>query len=59
MDSYQTHDRTDIECSVIVPLYNEAETIKELHERLAATMARLNIPYEPLFINDKSTDNTL
>jgi glycosyltransferase involved in cell wall biosynthesis len=44
--------------SFIVPAYNEESTVSLLAERLVATGEKLAEPFEILFINDGSTDNT-
>lgn len=44
--------------SVVVPLYNEEETVLELHRRLDVAMKCLEVPYEILFVNDGSRDGT-
>jgi dolichol-phosphate mannosyltransferase len=44
--------------SVVVPLFNEQETIPELHDRLAETLSSLGIPHEILLVNDGSRDAT-
>jgi glycosyltransferase involved in cell wall biosynthesis len=44
--------------SVIVPAYNEQEVLHESYKRLKSTMDGLNEPYELLFVNDGSRDDT-
>jgi glycosyltransferase involved in cell wall biosynthesis len=44
--------------SVIIPLYNEEDSLKELHHQLRATLNRMNLRYELLFIDDGSTDRS-
>lgn len=44
--------------SIIVPVFNEEKTVRELHQRIVATMAGWNDDYEIIFVNDGSTDNT-
>jgi len=44
--------------SFIIPAYNEESTLPLLAERLVATGEKLAEPFEILFINDGSTDNT-
>ena len=46
------------EFSVIIPAYNEQEVIEESYKRLTAVMSQINEPYELLFIDDGSRDNT-
>ena len=44
--------------SVVVPLYNEKENIPALHQRLTAVLGALGVPYEIVFVNDGSRDET-
>ena len=44
--------------SFIIPAYNEESAVSLLAERLVATGEKLAEPFEILFINDGSTDNT-
>ena len=46
------------EYSVIIPAYNEQEVIEESYKRLTAVMRQLNEPYELLFVDDGSRDDT-
>jgi len=48
-----------IDCSVVVPLYNEEQTVEELYARLTKTMSETGLRYELVFVDDGSTDNTL
>ena len=45
--------------SIVVPLYNEEENVRELHSRLKPVMDSIGGEYEIIFIDDGSTDNTL
>ena len=45
--------------SVVIPVYNEEENIRLLHERLRKALDQLNQEYEILFVDDGSTDTTL
>jgi len=50
---------TDIEYSLIVPLYNEDANIKPLCSIIKENMDKLNKPYEVILVDDGSTDRTL
>jgi glycosyltransferase involved in cell wall biosynthesis len=45
--------------SVVIPVYNEEENVRLLHERLRNALDPLNQEYELLFVDDGSTDKTL
>ena len=47
-----------MDISVVVPLYNEAESLPELAEWIERVMNENNFTYEVLMINDGSTDNS-
>ncbi len=47
-----------IELSIIVPLYNEEESIEPLYQAIVAAVTPLDISYEILFVDDGSCDNT-
>jgi glycosyltransferase involved in cell wall biosynthesis len=44
--------------SVVVPVYNSAQTLRPLVERLDATLQRLTLAYEILLVNDGSADGS-
>lgn len=44
--------------SVVVPLYNEADSLPKLHEWIAQVMQENKLTYEIIFVNDGSTDNS-
>lgn len=44
--------------SIIVPMYNEQEVIVMTYEQLTLTMKQLNEPYQLVFVNDGSRDQT-
>lgn len=44
--------------SIIVPLYNEAESLPKLYEWIARVMKENQFSYEVLFVNDGSTDES-
>lgn len=45
--------------SVVIPAYNEAESLPETITQIHAALLNYNIPNEILVINDNSSDNTL
>ena len=50
--------RPDPEVSVVIPLYNEEESLPELEEWIRRVMDENGLTYEILFIDDGSTDNS-
>lgn len=44
--------------SIIIPLYNEAESLHELHHRIKETCIGIGVSYEIIFVDDGSTDNS-
>lgn len=47
-----------MDISVIIPLYNEAESLPELAQWIERVMSENGYTYEVIFINDGSTDNS-
>ncbi len=47
-----------MQLSVVIPLYNEEESLTELHDMLVSVMKSRGYSYEILFIDDGSTDNS-
>jgi glycosyltransferase involved in cell wall biosynthesis len=45
--------------SIVVPLYNEEENVRELHGRLKEVLEQLGSEYELIFVDDGSSDGTL
>lgn len=45
--------------SVVVPIYNEGETVPELHSRLKKSAESITPHYELIFVNDGSKDHSL
>lgn len=44
--------------SVVVPLYNEVESLKELHNWIVRVMQEHNFSYEVIFVDDGSKDSS-
>lgn len=51
-------EEQDIQISVVVPLYNEDESLPELHDWIVRVMSENSFTYEILFINDGSDDDS-
>ena len=47
-----------MDISIIVPLYNEAESLPKLYEWIARVMKENGYSYEVIFVNDGSIDNS-
>lgn len=47
-----------MDISVIIPLYNEEESLPELYSWIARVMKANGYSYEVIFVNDGSTDNS-
>ncbi|NQU95862.1 MAG: glycosyltransferase family 2 protein [Candidatus Omnitrophica bacterium] len=49
-------NQTDVKLSIIIPVFNEYESLSELQERLHRVMEKLSSRYEIIYVNDGSTD---
>ena len=47
-----------LQLTVLIPLYNEEESLPELHDWIVRVMAENHYAYEILFVDDGSTDNS-
>jgi glycosyltransferase involved in cell wall biosynthesis len=47
------------DCSIVVPLYNEADVVEELYTRLTNVMVKTGLGYELVLVDDGSQDSTL
>jgi len=52
-------DTVDPVISVVIPVYNEAASLRELYERLVATLESMEKSFEIVMVNDGSQDNSL
>ena len=50
---------SDIDVSIVVPLYNEADNVEPLYKELAEVMDAQSQRYEVIFIDDGSKDETV
>lgn len=47
-----------MDISIVIPLYNEADSLVKLHDWIKGVMQENKFSYEIIFINDGSTDNS-
>ena len=47
-----------MDLSVVIPLYNEGESIDELNNSINGILKNSNIEYELIYVDDGSTDNS-
>lgn len=47
-----------IDLSIVIPIYNERESISGLYKRLEKTLSKMKLKYEVLLIDDGSIDGT-
>ena len=47
-----------MDISLVIPLYNEDESIKELYDWIVRVAKNNSLTYEIIFVNDGSTDNS-
>ena len=47
-----------MDLSVVIPVYNEEESVKYLYDAVTKALSGLNRPYEILLVDDGSKDNT-
>jgi len=51
-------ENNELNISVVIPLYNEEESLPELHDWIVRVMAANQFSYEILFVNDGSKDRS-
>jgi glycosyltransferase involved in cell wall biosynthesis len=47
-----------VELSIVVPIYNEEESVNALHEKITAALAATGIDYELILVDDGSNDRS-
>jgi glycosyltransferase involved in cell wall biosynthesis len=47
-----------LDLSIVIPLYNEEESLPELTDKLHQTMEKMQISYEIIFVDDGSSDHS-
>ncbi|WP_414477887.1 glycosyltransferase family 2 protein, partial [Porphyromonas sp.] len=48
----------NVDLTILIPLYNEEESLLELHSWIDRVVVEMGVSYEVLFIDDGSTDNS-
>jgi undecaprenyl-phosphate 4-deoxy-4-formamido-L-arabinose transferase len=51
-------DRVRPELSIVIPVFNEAATLADLHQRLSRTLKDVGRAWEVIFVDDGSTDRS-
>ena len=51
-------DKSDIDLSIVIPIYNERESIEKLYKKLNEALLGINLKYEVLLVDDGSIDGT-
>ena len=58
-DKISDNDKKDrLDLSIVVPLYNEDESLPELEAWIRRVVEKMGISYEVIFVNDGSTDRS-
>lgn len=47
-----------VDLTILIPLYNEEESLRELHSWITRVVTEMGVSYEVLYINDGSTDGS-
>ncbi len=51
-------NNSSIDVSIVIPLFNEADSLSELHQRIIETMQKNNYSFEIIFVDDGSRDQS-
>jgi glycosyltransferase involved in cell wall biosynthesis len=52
------HSTRAPQLSIVIPLFNEAGTLDELHRRLSSVLLLIGVPFEIIYVDDGSSDGT-
>ena len=58
MNKVSKKPKSGIDLSIVIPIYNEKDSILKLYKGLYKTLSGMNLKYEVLLIDDGSTDGT-
>lgn len=53
-----TIDPSSVQLSVVIPVFNETESLEDLHRRLSETLTATGKSYEIIYVDDGSTDGS-
>jgi len=60
IDSLEKSSKPEkIDLSIVIPVFNEEESVLILHEKILAVMAGMDKSYQIIFVDDGSTDNSM
>jgi len=51
-------DASPVQLSVVIPVFNETDSLEYLHRRLSKTLAAIGKSYEVIYVDDGSTDGS-
>ncbi len=57
-DAPEREETPTLDMSLVIPVYNEEESIGELYDRLIAAVEPITASFEIIFVDDGSTDST-
>jgi len=58
MNNVLKKTKSGVDLSIVIPIYNERESIEKLYKKLDEALSRMNLKYEVLLIDDGSIDGT-
>ena len=47
-----------MDLSIVIPLYNEGESVNELNSSIYSILSKSDIKFEIIYVDDGSTDNS-
>lgn len=56
--SHSPGERKGVDLSVVIPLFNEAESLRILHSEITQALSPLGVSYEVLYVDDGSSDGS-
>jgi glycosyltransferase involved in cell wall biosynthesis len=56
--SESSTDRSSPELTVVIPVFNEEDSMMFLYENLSSVLDNMKVPYEVILVDDGSTDST-